>query len=71
MDKPELDTSELIMIKDILEGVIETSSAFDADYADYADVDMMQFYLDRAKLLEKLKEVLKYRLIFNKVPPNL
>ena len=41
------------------------------DYADYADVDMMQFYLDRAKLLEKLKEVLKYRLIFNKVPPNL
>ena len=68
MDKPDLDTSELIMIKDILEGVIETSSAFDADYA---DVDMMQFYLDRAKLLEKLKEMLKYRLIFNKVPPNL
>ena len=56
MDKPDLDTSELIMIKDILEGVIETSSAFDAD---------------RAKLLEKLKEMLKYRLIFNKVPPNL
>lgn len=56
MDKLELHTSELLMIKDVLEGDIQTTCFGDVDYA---DVDLMQLYLDRAKVLEKLKEILK------------
>ena len=56
MDKLELYTSELLMIKDVLEGDIQTTSFGDVDYA---DVDLMQFYLDRAKVLEKIKGILK------------
>ena len=56
MDKLELYTSELLMLKDVIEGDIETTSWGEVDYA---DVDIMQFYLDRAKVLEKLKGILK------------
>ena len=56
MDKLELYTSELLMLKDIIEGDMETTSWGEVDYA---DVDIMQFYLDRAKVLEKLKGILK------------
>lgn len=55
MDKLELYTSELLMLKDIIEGDMETTSWGEVDYA---DVEVMQFYLDRAKVLEKLKRII-------------
>lgn len=55
MDKLELYTSELLMLKDVIEGDIETTSWGEVDYA---DVEVMQFYLDRAKVLEKLKGII-------------
>ena len=55
MDKLELYTSELLMLKDLIEGDVETTGWGDVDYA---DVDLMQFYLDRAKVLVKVNELL-------------
>ena len=55
MDKLELYTSELLMLKDIIEGDMETTSWGEVDYA---DVEVMQFYLDRAKVLEKLNRII-------------
>ena len=55
MDKLELYTSELLMLKDLIEGDVETTGWGDVDYA---DVELMQFYLDRAKVLDKVKELL-------------
>jgi len=55
MDKLELYTSELLMLKDLIEGDVETTGWGDVDYA---DVELMQFYLDRAKVLVKVKELL-------------
>ena len=55
MDKLELYTSELLMLKDIIEGDMETTSWGEVDYA---DVEVMQFYLDRAKVFEKLKRII-------------
>ena len=56
MDNLELYTSELLMLKDLIEGDVETTSWGDVDYA---DVELMQFYLDRAKVLAKVKELLE------------
>ena len=56
MTNLELNTSELLMLKDVLENDIQMSSC---GISEYDDVDMMQYYLDRAKVLEKLKEILK------------
>ena len=55
MDKLELYTSELLMLKDIIEGDIEITNWGEVDYA---DVEVMQFYLDRAKVFEKLKRII-------------
>lgn len=55
MDKLELDTSELLMLKYLIEGDMETSGWGDVDYA---DVELVQFYLDRAKVLVKVQELL-------------
>ena len=55
MDKLELYTSELLMLKDIIEGDMETTNWGEVDYA---DVEVMQFYLDRAKVFEKLKRII-------------
>lgn len=55
MDKLELYTSELLIIKDIIEGDMEITNWGEVDYA---DVEVMQFYLDRAKVLEKLKRII-------------
>jgi len=55
MDKLELYTSELLMLKDLIEGDVETTGWGDVDYA---DVELMQFYLDRAKVLIKVNELL-------------
>ena len=56
MDKLELYTSELLMLKDLLEGDMESTSWSEVEYD---DVDLMQFYLDRAKVLVKVQELLK------------
>jgi len=61
MDKLELYTmdyiiSELLMLKDLIESDMESTSWSEVEYD---DVDLMQFYLDRAKVLVKVQELLK------------
>jgi len=55
MTKLELYTSELLMLKDLLENDIENTGW---DGVAYNDVDLMQYYLDRAKVLAKVQEEL-------------
>lgn len=55
MDKLELYTSELLMLKDVIESDMETSSWGEVDFD---EVELMQHYLDRAKVLVKVKELL-------------
>ena len=59
MTKLELYTSELLMLKDLLENDMEqTSQGGSAYHVDYGDVNLMQYYLDRAKVLVKVQEEL-------------
>tara|TARA_Y100000385_G_scaffold260408_1_gene290273 strand:+ start:53 stop:226 length:174 start_codon:yes stop_codon:yes gene_type:complete len=55
MYKLELHTSELLMLQDLLVTDIRASLY---DEVEYDDVDLMHFYLDRAKVLAKVKEEL-------------
>ena len=55
MDKLELYTSELLMLKDLLKNDMEQTSWSEVEYD---DVELMQFYLDRAKVLVKVQELL-------------
>ena len=55
MENLELYTSELLMLKDLIEGDMETSSWGEVDFD---EVELMQHYLDRAKVLVKVKELL-------------
>jgi len=55
MTKLELYTSELLMLKDLLESDMMQTSWGEVEYD---DVDLMQYYLDRAKVLVKVKEEL-------------
>ena len=55
MDKLELYTSELMMLKELLENDIESTGWGEIDYS---DVILMQYYLDRATVLVKVKEEL-------------
>ena len=55
MDKLELYMSELVMLKDLLEGDMEQTSWGDVEYD---DVSLMQYYLDRAKVLVKINDIL-------------
>jgi hypothetical protein len=55
MDKLELYTSELLMLKDLLKNDMEQTSWGEVEYD---DVELMQYYLDRAKVLAKVEEVL-------------
>ena len=57
MDKLELYTSELLMLKDLLESDMEQTSWVSSE-VEYDDVDLMQYYLDRAKVLVKVQELL-------------
>lgn len=57
MDKLELHTSELLMLKDLLESDMEQTSWVSSE-VEYDDVDLMQYYLDRAKVLVKVQELL-------------
>ena len=52
----ELSTNELLMLKDLLEGDMEQTSWGDVEYD---DVELMQYYLDRAKVLVKVREELE------------
>jgi hypothetical protein len=56
MTKLELSTNELLMLKEMIENDMEIGSWGEADYD---DVDLMQYYLDRAKVLAKVKEELE------------
>ena len=55
MDKLELDTSELLMLKDLIESDMEQTSWGGGEYD---NVSLMQYYLDRAKVLAKVQELL-------------
>lgn len=59
MTNLELSTNELLILKDALENDMEqTSQGGDAYYVDYGDVSLMQYFLDRAKVLVKVQEEL-------------
>jgi hypothetical protein len=53
MTNLELDINELLMLKDLLENDMEQTSWGEVEYD---DVDLMQFYLDRAKVLLQIRE---------------
>ena len=55
MDKLELHTSELLMLKDLIESDMEQTSWGEVEYD---DVDLMRHYYDRAKVLAKVQELL-------------
>jgi len=55
MDKLELYASELLMLKELLKSDMEQTSWSEVEYD---DVDLMQYYLDRAKVLVKVQELL-------------
>ena len=55
MDKLELYPSELMMLKEVIEADMQTSGWSECDYD---DVELMKYYLDRAKVLVKVKELL-------------
>jgi len=55
MDKLELYTSEMLMLKDLLKNDMEQTSWGEVEYE---DVELMQYYLDRAKVLAKIEELL-------------
>ena len=55
MGNLDLNRLELLMLKDLLEGDIEQTSWGDVEYD---DVSLMQYYLDRAKVLVKVQEEL-------------
>jgi hypothetical protein len=57
MNKLELNTSELLMLKDLLEGDMEQTS-YSGSEVEYDDVSLMQYYLYRALVLVKVKELL-------------
>lgn len=55
MDKLELYTSELVMLKEVIEADMQTSGWSECDYD---DVELMKYYYDRAKVLVKVKELI-------------
>ena len=55
MTNLELSTNELLMLKDLLEGDMEQTSWGDVEYD---DVELMQYYLDRATVLVKVRDEL-------------
>ena len=55
MTNLELSTNELLMLKDLLEGDMEQTSWGDVEYD---DVELMQYYLDRAMVLVKVRDEL-------------
>jgi hypothetical protein len=57
MDKQELNTSELRMIVQVLESDIQVTEEISHEI-DFSEVDVLEYYLGRAKVLRRVKEVL-------------
>ena len=55
MENLELYTSELLMLEALLKDDMEKTYLSEVQYD---DVDLMKYYLDRAKVLVKVKELL-------------
>jgi len=55
MTNLELNGNELLTLKEMIENDIENTGW---DGVAYNDVDLMQYYLDRAKVLAKVQEEL-------------
>jgi len=53
MTNLELSKNELLMLKDLLEGDMERTPWCEVEYD---DVGLMQYYLDRATMLVKVKK---------------
>lgn len=56
MTNLELNINELLMLKEMIENDMEQTSWGEVEYD---DVDLMQYYLDRAKVLLQIREELK------------
>jgi hypothetical protein len=57
MDKQELNTSELMMLIQVLESDIQVTEEISHEI-DFSEVDVLEYYLGRAKVLRRIKEVL-------------
>lgn len=57
MDKQELNTSELRMLIQVLESDIQVTEEISHEI-DFSEVDVLEYYLGRAKVLRRVKEVL-------------
>ena len=57
MDKQELNTSELRMLIQVLESDIQVTEEISHEI-DFSEVDVLEYYLGRAKVLKRVKEVL-------------
>ena len=53
MTNLELSANELLMLKEIIENDIQMSSC---GISEYDDVNLMQYYLDRATVLMKVRK---------------
>ena len=58
MGNLDLNRLELLMLKDLLEGDMEQTS-YSGSAVEFDDVSLMQYYLDRAKVLVKVQELLE------------
>ena len=56
MTNLELTTSQLLMLKELIDNDIEISCM---DAPDYTDMDAMQYYLDRCTVYHLVKEELE------------
>ena len=56
MDKLELYTSEVMMLKEMIESDIESTGWGEIDYS---DVELMKYYSDRAVVYHKVLDLLR------------
>jgi len=56
MDKLELYTSELLMLREVLESDLESTGWSEIDFS---DVELMKYYSDRAVVYQKVLDLLR------------
>jgi len=56
MDKLELYTSELLMLKEMMESDLESTGWSEIDFS---DVELMKYYSDRAVVYQKVLDLLR------------
>jgi hypothetical protein len=56
MDKLELYTSELLMLKEMMESDLESTGWGEIDFS---DVELMKYYSDRAVVYQKVLDLLR------------